>query len=526
MVDEASIPEDPGGLRELVRELAIQRDLAYEALKLKTLELEKLKLQLAKLRRLQFGRSSEKLARAAAQLELAIEEIETGEAAPAVVAADDEPAGETPAATPLAPRKPARRRLPDHLPRQTIVHAPAATCPHCGGASRVLGEDRCEILDYVPGHFRVIEHVRPKVSCRACERVRQAPPPALPIERGRPGPGLLAHVLVAKYADHLPLYRQAEIYARDGVELARSTLAGWVGRAAFELQPLVEAIGAHVLSAANVHGDDTPVPVLAPGLGKTATGRLWAYVRDERPWASPQPPAVVYRYSPDRKALHPQAHLADFRGTLQADGYAGFGELYRSGGIGEVACWAHVRRKFFDIHQANGAPLAHAALERIGELYAIEAAARGLRPDLRRDIRQRRAVPRLGELKAWLDTSLMRISGKSELAGAIRYATNRWPQLTRYCDDGRLEIDNNAAERAIRAIALGRKNWLFAGSHAGGERAAAMYTLIETAKLNGIDPEGWLRDVLERLATHPARLVADLLPWRWAAAREQPAVAA
>jgi transposase len=385
----------------------------------------------------------------------------------------------------------------------------------------MLGEDRSEVLEYVPGHFKVIEHVRPKVSCRCCETIHQAPPPDLPIERGRPGPGLLAHVLVSKYCDHLPLYRQSEIYAREGVELSRSTMAGWVGRIAFELRPLVAAVGAHVLAAAKVHGDDTPVKVLAPGTGKTATGRLWVYVRDDRPWADTTPPAVLYRYSPDRKGEHPRSHLGAFRGFLQADGYAGFNELYRTGSLTEVACWAHVRRKFFDLHAGNGSPLARQAVEHIGRLYDIEAAIRGRPADERRAVRQSRAGPLLDELERWFEATLLRISGKSELAGAIRYARNRWTELTRYRDDGRLEIDNNAAERAMRAIALGRKNWLFAGSDDGGERAAAIYTLIETAKLNGLDPEAYLRDVLARIATHPARQIDDLLPWNWAAARSE-----
>ena len=533
MVDEVlASPEDGRSLRQLLRERSAERDLAYEALKIKTLEVEKLKLQVALLRRQRFGRSSEKLAQAAAQLELAIEEIEASQAtlAPALADPSDTDGDDTDAAetTPAATtkRKPARRPLPNHLPRETVVHAPATSCPDCGGESRPVGEDRSEVLEYVPGSFKVIEHVRPKVSCRACETIRQAPPPSLPIERGLPGPGLLAHVLISKYCDHLPLYRQSEIYGREGVDLHRSTLAGWVGRAAFELQPLVAAIAAHVLSADKIHGDDTPVPVLAPGTGKTATGRLWAYVRDERPSAGPAPPAVFYRYSPDRKGVHPQRHLADFRGILQADGYAGFGELYKSGAVTEVACWAHVRRKFFDIHAANGAPLAHQALERIGALYAVENEARGRSPEQRRAIRQSQAGPLLDDLKAWLEATLTRISGKSQLAGAIRYARSRWPQLTRYRDDGRLEIDNNTAERAIRAIALGRKNWLFAGSHDGGERAAAIYTLTETAKLNGIDPEAWLRDVLDRLATHPAKRIDELLPWQWAADQTPAAVAA
>ena len=544
MVDEAApLPDDADGLRELVvslravaRERSAERDLAYEALKLKTLEVEKLKMQLQKLRRMQFGQSSEKLAREVAQLELAIEEIEASEVTaaaptPAVEpaeAADGGEAGAEPGdvASADARQKPARRRLPGHLPRETVVHPPAAACPHCGGAVHAFGDDRSEVLEYVPGHFKVVEHVRPKVSCRSCEAISQAPTPALPIERGLPGPGLLSHVLISKYCDHLPLYRQADIYARDGVALPRSTLAGWVGRAAFELRPLVEAVAAHVLAGDKIHGDDTPVPVLAPGTGKTATGRLWAYVRDDRPWASEAPPAVFYCYSPDRKAIHPQSHLGGFRGILQADGYAGFGELYRSGAVSEVACFAHVRRKFFDIHKANGAPLALAALDRIGALYAIEEDARGLPPEVRRAIRQSRAGPLIEELRTWMEASLRRISGKSELAGAIRYALTRWRQLTRYRDDGRLEIDNNAAERAIRALVLGRKNWLFAGSDDGGERAAAIYSLTETAKLNRIDPAAWLTNVLARLATHPAKRIDELLPWRWAAAQDRPAVAA
>jgi len=521
----AQLPDDVDSLKRLVVERSAERDLAFEALKIKTLEVEKLKLQLAKLRRMQFGRSSEKLDRAAAQLELAIEELEAGEAD-----APPEPA-EAPTEQPgaLAPveakRKPARRPLPDHLPRETVVHQPAAACPACGGQVRMLGEDKSEVLEYVPGHFKVIEHVRPKVSCRCCEAIHQAPPPDLPIERGRPGPGLLAHVLVSKYCDHLPLYRQSEIYAREGVDISRSTMAGWVGRAAWELRLLIEAISAYVLAAAKIHGDDTPVPVLAPGTGKTATGRLWVYVRDDRPWAGTAPPAVFYRYSPDRKGEHPRGHLSDFRGILQADGYAGFGDLYKTGGVTEVACWAHVRRKIFDVHAANGSPLARQALERIGSLYDIETAIRGRSADERRAIRQSHAGPPLDDLKRWFEASLPRISGKSELAVAIRYALTRWTQLTRYRDDGHLEIDNNAAERAIRAIALGRKNWLFAGSDDGGERAAAIYTLIETAKLNGIDPEAYLRDVLVRVATHPAKQIDDLLPWTWAA-RHMVAIAA
>jgi len=317
-------------------------------------------------------------------------------------------------------------------------------------------------------------------------------------------------------ATHLPLYRQAEIYAREGVELERSTLAGWVGGASRTLEPLVEAVRRHVLEASRIHGDDTPVPVLDPGRGKTKTGRLWTYVRDERPTgaaASETPPAAWFAYSPDRKGERPEAHLAAFEGTLHADAYAGFNGVYESGKVREAACWAHVRRKFFDIEQAQASKLAAEALARIGELYGIEKEIRGSPAEERRRERQARAKPLLEELRAWLYEALAGLSKKSETAGAIRYALGRWPALTRYVDDGELEIDNNAAERALRPVALGRKNYLFAGSDAGGERAAAMYSLIGAAKLNGVDPEAYLRYVLERIADHPINRIAELLPW-------------
>ncbi len=359
---------------------------------------------------------------------------------------------------------------------------------------RKVGEDVSEVLDYIPGRFEVIRHIRPAFSCRACESMVQMPMPSLPIERGRPSPGLLAHILVSKYCDHTPLYRQAGIYARN-----------WVGKSVWIAAPLVEAIGDHVMAAAALHGDDTPVPVLAPGAGKTKTGRLWVYLRDERPHAGPAPPAVIYRYSADRKGEHPRRHLARFRGFLHADGYAGFGPLYQAGGgkpanVAEVFCWAHVRRKFHDLH-LTGSPLAKEALDRIGRLFDIERAAHGLPPDMRRRIRQSRAVPLIEELTGFLDATLRKLSGKSELAGAIRYARSRWKALTRYLTDGRLEISNNAAERA-----------------------AAIYTLIETAKLNGLDPEAYLRDVLGRIADHPINRIAELLPWNIDRAR--PRVAA
>ncbi len=483
----------------------------------KTLEIEKLKLQIARLRRAQFGRSSEKIARTIEQLELMLEELEIEALAPATTPDASALAAEQSSASSKSKRS-GRKPLAEHLPRQEIVHEPNCTCPSCGGEMRKVGEDVTEVLDYVPGHFEVIKHIRPAFSCRRCESMVQMPMPSLPIERGQPGAGLLAHVVVGKYCDHLPLYRQSGIYAREGVELDRATLGDWVGKAAALVSPLVEAVAQHVMAAEKLHVDDTPVPVLAPGTGKTKTGRLWVYLRDERPYCGEAPPAVVYRYSPDRKGEHPRAQLAKFRGFLQADGYSGFGALYetangQSATVTEIACWAHVRRKFYDIHVATNAPIAGDALTRIGQLFDIERAAMGRSPQERVRIRQSSARPVIDNLAAFFDATLARISGKSELAGAIRYARSRWSALTRYLDDGRLEISNNAAERAIRPLALGRKNYLFAGSDAGGERAAAAYTLIETAKLNGLDPEAYLRDVLGRIADHPINRIGELLPW-------------
>jgi transposase len=380
-----------------------------------------------------------------------------------------------------------------------------------------LGEDVSEMLEYMPASFFVVRHVRPKLSCTKCDHIVQAWAPSRPIERGVAGPGLLAHVLVAKYADHLPLYRQSEIYARQDIELERSTLADWVGGASQLLEPLIEVLRRYVTASGKLHADDTPVPVLAPGNGKTKTGRLWTYVRDDRPAGDTTAPAVWFAYSPDRKGEHPERHLREFRGTLQADAYAGFHQLYENGRIQEAACWAHVRRKFFDLQQAHASPVASEALERIAVLYAIEKEIRGRSAEERQQIRNARARPLLESLRQWFEATLPKLSRKSDTTAAIRYALSRWDALLRYCDDGHIEIDNNAAERALRAVALGRKNYLFAASDTGGERAAAIYSLVGSAKLNGLDPEAYLHEVLSRIAEHPITRIEELLPWNVAA---------
>jgi transposase len=473
-------------------------------------EIEHLKLLIAKLRRMQFGRKSEKLDRQIEQLELRLDELQ---ATPAEnTAASHTPAGVAPVATVAV--KPTRRPLPEHLPREVRRYLPKqAACPDCGGELKLLGEDVSEILEYVPERFKVIRQVRAKLACAGCERIVQAEAPSRPIQRGVAGPGLLAHVLVSKYCDHLPLYRQSEIFAREGVELERSTLADWVGGTSRLLEPLVEVLRRHVMAGGKLHADDTPVPVLAPGNGKTKTGRLWTYVRDDRPAGDATPAAVWFAYSPDRKGEHPRAHLGNFTGTLQADGYAGFDAVYETGRIQEAACWAHVRRKFYDLHVAHKSPVAAEAMERIAALYAIEKEIRGHPADQRREVRNARARPLLDWLKQWLEETLGKLSRKSDTALAVRYALSRWDALLRYVDDGRIEIDNNPAERALRTVALGRKNYLFAGSDSGGERAAAIYSLIGTAKLNGLDPEAYLRNVLSRIADHPINHIEELLPW-------------
>jgi transposase len=514
----AELPTDPAELRAFALACQSELKVAEISVQYKTLEIEKLKFQIAKLRRMQFGRSSERISRQIEQLELRLEELETGEAEDAAKAEVADPL------TPIRERaKPKHKPLPDYLPRQEVVHQPAndgaCTCPDCGKGTEKLGEDVTEVLDYVPGHFQVIRHVRPKYACTACDVITQAPAPAMPTPRGRATPATLAHLLVSKFVDHLPLYRQAEIYAREGLELDRSTLGDWVGQAAWLLDPVVAAIRGHVFSGEKIHGDDTTVPVLAPGLGRTATGRLWVYVRDDRLFAGSAAPAAAYFYSPDRGAAHPTAHMASFTGFLQADGYAGFEGLYNAartkpGPITEVACWAHCRRKFYDVWETTKSPVAKEALDRIAAVYAIEDKAR-FAPAAERVEHRKQTASLLDAFFVWAGKTVGKLSGKLELAQAFRYTITRREALTRFVTDGRLEADNNVAENAMRGIALGRRNYLFAGSDSGGERAASIYTLVASAKLNGLNPETYLRDLLAKITDgHTINRINELVPWR------------
>jgi len=516
MLNHADLPNDIDALKALLlaaEQTVRERDEVVAGLRAQLttteVEIEHLKLMIAKLRRMQFGRKSEKLDHQIEQLELQLEDLQATEGE----------AERERAPVDKAPRnKSVRKPLPDHLPRDERVYPPQAdACPACGGGLRDLGEDVAEQLEFVPASFRVIRHVRPKLACRCCDVIVQAPAPSRPIARGIAGPGLLAHVLVAKFADHVPLYRQSVIYAREGVELERALLANWVGAASALLRPLVDVIRRHVLAGAKLHADDTPIPVLAPGNGKTKTARLWTYVRDDRASGDTTPAAVWFAYTPDRKGIHPQTHLANFSGVLQADAYAGFNALYVDGTIREAACWAHARRKFYDLHVARPSAITTEALRRIAELYVIEAEIRGKAPHERQQVRQQRSRPLLDDFDRWLRATLDKLSRKSDTAVAIQYALNLWPALLRYCDDGIIEIDNSAAERALRGVAIGRRNYLFAGADSGGERAAVIYSLIGTAKLNGVDPEAWLRHVLAHIAEHPVKRVDDFLPWNCAA---------
>ena len=504
-----ALPDDPGTLKSML--------LAERA------RAERLEQIIKELQRHQFGRRAEKLP--ADQLLLGLEEVEQ------TVASAEEDAGKAdPSARTIraARRRLNRGALPDHLPRIEItVGIAAQACPCCQGTLHRIGEDVSERLDIVPAQLRVLVVRRPKYGCRACEEVVvQAPAPARLIEGGLPTDAAVAQVLVSKYADHLPLYRQAQIYARQGVNLDRSTLADWVGRAAFTLRPVYDRLFAVLKGSGKLFADETTAPVLDPGRGRTKTGQLWAYARDDRPWGGSDPPGVAYVYAPDRKAERPSTHLAGFNGILQVDGYAGYRPLAERGDVELAFCWSHVRRRFYELAAAGPAPIASEALERIAKLYAIESMIRGRAAEERRTIRQQQSRPIIDDLEAWLRGKLELISQKTKLAEAIRYALSRWTGLIRFVDDGRIEIDNNVVERSIRPIALNRKNALFAGSDGGGEHWAIIASLIETCKLNAIEPQSYLSDVISRIASgHPNSRIDELLPWFYADALALKAVA-
>lgn len=551
-----AVPDDIGALRaaltaalaraedEAVRAALVEAELAVARAKASddAALIAHQDLTIRKLQRALHGQSSERSARLHDQMELTFEELES-------TATEDEIAAEQAAArtTEVAPyvrKRPARQPFPEHLPRERVVE-PAPTACHCCGGHRLrkLGEDITETLEVVPRQWKVIQHVREKFTCRDCEAISQAPAPFHATPRGWAGPGLLAMILFEKFGQHQPLNRQAERYAREGVPLSLSTLADQVGAGAAALMPLVKRLEAHVLAASRLHGDDTTVPVLAKG--KTDTGRLWTYVRDDRPFGGADPPAAVFYYSRDRRGEHPAAHLAGWSGILQADAFGGYGDLYATGRqpapVLEASCWAHSRRKVFELADIEAAarkkargekpnlvyPLAVEAVKRIDALFDIEREINGLSPAQRHAVRQERSVPLVTELERWMIETRDKLSSGHDLTKAFNYMLRRWSSFTRFLDDGRICLSNNAAERALRGIALGRKSWLFCGSDRGGQRAAILYSLIVSAKMNDIDPQVWLAHVLARLPAYPAHRIDDLLPWNWRSAklRAQPAAA-
>lgn len=511
MLDIHALPNDVEGLRRLV----IERESAFQTqLREKQQQIEHLKFQLAQLRRARFGRSSEQLA-SAGQLPLTLQELQVAIAVEQQIQALPEQQ--------RTKGKPVRRQgLPEHFEHLTEVIEPSeCRCAECGGELKPLGRaDEAEVLEVKTVTFTVRRQIRPKKRCGKCSSIFQAPAPTRPIPKSFAGASLLGLILSWKYGFHLPLYRQCQIFAQAGLKISRTSLMQWVAACSVLLGPLVAALGKHVLCGGTLNADDTPIKVLSPGSGKTKKGRLWTYVRDGRPWKSRDPPAVWYQYSPSWQGRYPQKHLAGYRGKLQVDGYAGFDPLFVAPAgnapprILEVACAAHMRRKFFEVYVAMKSPIAKEALDRFGELYRIEDEIRGRAPQERRAARQQLAVPRLNAFHAWMTEKLGQVEKKSELAAALRYALRHWEALVRYTEDGCLEIDNNAAERSIRGMGVGRRNYLFFGSDSGGERAAIIYSLVESCKLNHIDPQRYLQYVLERIAEHPINRIEELLPWR------------
>ncbi|QEW18975.1 Transposase [Marinibacterium anthonyi] len=523
----ASLPDDPALLKAMIAVLQAENEKMSASLRAHDLLVQALRARIAKLQKQAFGANSEKIEREIEQLELALEDLQV-----AMAEGDDSPHDESDTAK--APpggeadrKKPRRRpRVSESTPRERRELDPGDSCPDCGGDLRVVGEDVSELLDMITAQLKVIEIARVKKSCRRCEKMVQSPAPSRPIPGSMAGPGLLAHILVSKFDDHLPLYRLNEIFARIGADIPDTTLVDWCGRAMRVLLPLTDRIEAEIMASDVLHADDTPIRVLDrsrrdKGLGKgVKQGRIWAYVRDQRPWSGAAPPGAVYYFSPDRKGEHPRHHLRDSSGILQADAYTGFKPLYERRADGssqfrEAACWAHLRRDFHDIWTANKSEIAREALDRIGKLYDIEREFSGQPAQARLAVRREHSQPKVEAFKTWAEAQLTRIPGKGDLAKAFRYALSRWPSFILFLQDGRVAIDNNAAERAMRPIGIGRKNWLFAGADTGGETLARAMTLIETAKMNGLDPQAYLADVLDRIHDHKINRLDELLPWNW-----------
>ena len=488
------------------------------------------KLEIAKLRRQIYGPRSERTARLLIQMELELEDLEATATEDEIAA--EQAASRTTNVAAFTRKRPSRQPFPAHLPRERVIVPGPTSCPCCGGDRlRKLGETVTETLEVIPRRWKVIQHVREKMTCRDCEKISEPPAPFHVTPRGWAGPNLIAMLLFEKFGQHQPLNRQSERYGREGVPLSLSTLADQVGAGCAALDPLLRRIEAHVFAAERLHGDDTTVPVLAKG--KTVTGRCWVYVRDDRPFGGRAPPAAMFYYSRGRGGEHPRAHLEKWSGLLQADAYGGYTKLYdqtrKPGPILEAACWAHARRPFFALadieasarRKAEGkapapvSPLALEAVRRIDALFEIERAINGCSAEERRAVRQELSRPLVDDLEAWMRKERPKLSRGSDLAKAFDYMLKRWTAFTRFLDDGRVCLSNNAAERGLRGIALGRKSWLFAGSDRGGMRAAAMYSIIVTAKMNDIDPQAWLADVLARIAEHPAHRLDELLPWNW-----------
>jgi transposase len=500
-IDLNNLPRDPVILHRLVRDMA-------GLVEHRDSEISRLQTMIKQLQRARYGRRSERLD--PDQLALGIEDLDAdiagvAESRPSVLKRQD------------LPEPPRHKPLPEHLVREErLLDIEVDACACCGGPLHAIGESVSEMLDWVPARVQVIRIRRPKYACRQCEAIAQVPAPERIIAGGLATPALLSHVLISKYCDHIPLYRQSQIFARQDIHLERSTLAGWIGGACWWLEALHERLGQQVLASDHLFADDTPLPVLDPGRRRTKTGRLWVYARDQRGWAGPDPPAAYYIYEPDRRAERPREHLHNYKGILHVDGYAGFEQLAGNGDVVLAACWAHARRKFYEIAKADGSPVAEEALQRIAEIYAVEAEVRGHSPGDRLNVRRARSHSLVEALHIWLEAQLPRLPRSGKLAEAIRYALSRWPALTRFLDDGHIELDTNPVERAIRPVALGRKNHLFAGSDRGARRWAIVSSLIETAKLNGVEPYSYLADVLQRMADgHPNSQIDDLLPWNW-----------